>query len=442
MISRPEFRRPVCAAIVLFLACLSAAWAQPLIPRSDAARRPPPPVGDPILPGLWRLHGTDPTLPQKDLEPLIRIVGKARYVGLGESIHTSGGFYEAKDRLFRFLVQRMGFRVFGMETPWIRGDQVESFVQTCDGSARDAMRGIFGVWQSTEVEAMVQWMCEWNQAHPKDHVHFYGFDIQRQAPENGLALTEFLHRLDVGDGDPRLAGIRVCDGVQTDYYIAGRAFPRELYQQCQDALAAVADLFDREERDIQQRTSKADLAWARVHLAGLQAWQEEIFFLATDVDHGGRARDRGMAYAVRAIHDLRFPSARTVLWAHNGHLAKSVDDAGYVAVQMGTLLAASLGANYVTIGLAARDTFVDWPALPACGRVNFWAGTGSVEQLFHDLAPGAGLLADLNARPPSLTPGATYSVGNAQMVPVEQFNAILYLEDSPKMHPLAWAPCS
>jgi erythromycin esterase len=441
MISRPDCRRPACLAAILLLACLSAAGAQPLIPRFDAARRPPPPVGDPILPGLWRLHGTDPTLPQKDLEPLIRIVGKAGFVGLGEPIHTSGGFYEAKDRIFRFLVQRLGFRVFGMETPWIRGDQVESFVQTCDGSARDAMRGIFGVWQSTEVEALVQWMCDWNRAHPKDRVHFYGFDIQRQAPENGAALIEFLHRLDVGDGDPRIAGIRVCDGVDDSYY-PNRSFPSELYQQCQDALAEVAEFFDREERDIQQRTSKADLAWTRVHLVGLQAWQEQIFFFAADVNHGGRARDRGMAYTVQAIHDLRFARARTVLWAHNGHLAKSVDNAGYIAVQMGTLLAASLGANYVTIGLAAHDTFVDWPAVNACGRANLWVGPGSVELIFHDLAPGAGLLADLNARPPLLSPGTEYSVGSVQMVPVEQFNAILYLEESPRMHPLAWAPCT
>ena len=440
MISRPDCRRLFCLAAVLLLACLSAAWAQPLLLRSDAARRPPPPVGDPILPGLWRLHGTDPTLPQDDLEPLSRIVGKAQFVGLGESIHTSGGFYEAKDRIFRFLVERLGFRVFGMETPWIQADQVEAFVQTCDGSARDAIRGIFGVWQSTEVEAMVQWMCEWNQAHPKDRVHFYGFDIQNQAPQDGEALIDFLHRLDIGDDDPRIAGIRVCDGVETDFFLARRPFPPGLYEQCQDALAEVAGYFDRDARNIQKRTSKQDLAWARIHLIGQQSWQEEIFFFAADADHGGRARDRGMAYVVQAIHGLRFPRARAVLWAHNGHLAKKAENAGYEAVQMGTLLAGSLGGKYVTIGLVANATSIDWQTL-GCGRVNLLVGEGSVERLFHDLAPGAGLLADLTARPPFLSPGTVYRVGSAPMVPVEQFNAILYLEESPKMHPLAWPPC-
>jgi len=425
-------RGRACLAAALLLACL--------VPQPGAARRPPASGGDPILPGLWRLQGTDPTLPQSDLEPLRGIVGKATYVGLGESIHTSGGFYETKDRVLRFLVERLGFRVFGMETPWIKADQVEAFVQTCDGSAQDAIRGIFGVWQSTEVADMVQWMCEWNQSHPKDRVHFYGFDIQFQSAEDGSALIDFLHRLGIGDDDPRIAGIRVCDGVETAFY-PDRLFPPELYQQCQDALAEVAGFFDREQSDIQRQTSKQDFGWARVHLVGLQAWQEEIFFFNTDINRGGRARDRGMAYVVQAIHDLRFPRARTVLWAHNGHLAKHADTTSYLAVQMGTLLAGSLGSKYATIGLVAYETSIDWRALGGCGPADLPVGSGSVEKLFHDLAPGAGLLADLAARPPFLVPGALYRVGGAFMVPAEQFNAILYLEVSPRMHPLAWPPC-
>jgi erythromycin esterase-like protein len=425
----PADRRTACLAIALLLTCLAAAWAQAPgpVPQSDAARRPKP-VGDPIQPGLWRLHGTDPNLPQADLEPLRKILRGAQFVGLGESIHTSGGFYELKDRVFRFLVEKMGFRVFGMETPWIRAEQVAQFVQTCDGSARDAIRGIFGVWQSSEVEAMVQWMCEWNLAHPKDRVHFYGFDIQNQAPQHVAALTEFLHRLGIGDDDPRLAGLRVCPGVGNDSRPA----------ECRDALTEIAAWFDREEKPIVQQTSKQDLAWARVHLVGQQAWLGQISNIGTA--RSGRERDKGMAYVAQAIHALRFPRARTVLWAHNGHLAKNVDVTDFVAVEMGTLLAQALKKKYAVIGLVARETSIDWPSI-GCGRTNLWSGIGSIEQELHGLDAGAGVLADLTARSSLPEPGASYSVGSVNMVPVEQFNALLYLEVSPKMHPLAWPSC-
>ena len=84
---------------------------------TEAAR--PTPSGYPVQPGVWRLpHGNDPTLPLDDLEPLRQVIGNASVVGLGETIHTSGGYYRMKHRAFRFLVERMGFRVFAFESPW------------------------------------------------------------------------------------------------------------------------------------------------------------------------------------------------------------------------------------------------------------------------------------------------------------------------------------
>jgi len=427
---RPRFRLAVVLPLLL-LALLAA----PL--RAQGGGSP----GNPIDHGLWRLSGTDPNLPQDDLEPLRQVIGGAQLVGLGESIHTSGGFYQLKDRTFRFLVERMGFRAFGMETSWFRADRVERYVQTCQGTPRDAIRGIFGVWQSAEVQAMAQWMCEWNTAHPDDRVHFYGFDIQNQSFEDGAALLAFLHRLGIDDNDPRVAGIRACDGVETDYFFEGLPFPPELYQQCQGALADTAAFFDRDEKTIEGQTSKQDLGWARVSLVGQQAWQEEIFFIESDPDRGGKARDRGMAYAVQAIRDLRFPQARTALWAHNGHLAKKAGSSDYFGVEMGTLLADQLKSKYVAIGLSAHETYIDWIYLGLCGLVeDIPVGPGSLENVLHGLGPGAGVLAELKKNPPFLQAGS-YLVGAVSMVPSEQFDAILYLDVSPKMHPLLWASC-
>jgi erythromycin esterase-like protein len=420
------------AVVLPLLVAFLALWAVPL--RADGP-------GIPIDHGLWRLTGTNPNLPQDDLEPLRKVIGGAQFVGLGESVHTSGGFYQLKDRTFRFLVEQMGFRAFGMETSWIRADRVETYVQTCQGTPRDAIRGIFSVWQSTEVQTMVQWMCKWNTAHPNDRVHFYGFDIQSQSFQDGAALIAFLHRLGIADADPRIAGIRACDGVETDYYFEGLPFPPELYQQCQAALADTAAFFDHDEKTIEGQTSKQDLGWARVYLVGEQAWQEEIFFLETDPDRGGKARDRGMAYVVQAIRELRFPHARTALWAHNGHLAKKAGSANYFGVQMGTLLADQLKSKYAAIGLVARETYLDWIYVGACGLADdFPMGPGTIEDVFHGLGPGVGVLAELKKNPPFLQPGP-YLVGAVSMVPSEQFDAILYLEVSPKMHPLLWASC-
>src|SRR5262245_55267955 len=100
-----------------------------------------------LEPGLFALQGFDPSLPTTDLAPLGGIIKHALYVGLGEPIHTSGGFYHMKDRIFRYLVQEQGFRAMAIETPWIRADHLQQYIDTCQGSVDDSMAAsLFGVW--------------------------------------------------------------------------------------------------------------------------------------------------------------------------------------------------------------------------------------------------------------------------------------------------------
>ena len=185
-----------------------------------------------MLPGIWRLDGDDPALPAGDLEPLRQIIGKASVVGLGEAIHTSGGFYRMKDRVFRFLVEEMGFRAFAMESPWTDADRVSAYVQSCEGSPEEAMKGLFGVWRSAEARDLVQWMCEWNRAHPKpkDRLQFFGFDIQ-QGEHDRPALIEFLKRTGTTPSSPLIAAIRICAGA---YSRLNPPLSEASYAQCRE----------------------------------------------------------------------------------------------------------------------------------------------------------------------------------------------------------------
>jgi erythromycin esterase-like protein len=408
--------------------------------------------GDPIGPGLFRLAGNDPSLPGDDLEPFKKIVGNADFVGLGEPFHTTGGVYVMKHRLFRYLVEEMGFRVLGMESPFIWGEQVEQYVQTCQGSPADALRGgVFTVFQSTETADLMQWMCEWNQAHPGDRVHFYSFDIQRTPRQYADRLIAFLLRLGWSEDDPRIVGVRACDGV-VDSFWPSQPFPQARYDQCQGALSEIAGYFDQNENLIEQQASREDLGWARVALVGERAWQEQLFFQRTDFPRAYTARDAGMAYLVQAIRELRFPQARVALWAHNGHVATNGvnyvfdDEIGGTTI-MGDFLKRDLGHKYVIIGIIALQTGLDWSALGLCGFYDI-RGPNPLENVLHDAGQGDTLLLDFdpsghgNGNDAFLDPTATYSMGGSRLVnPRETFDAMVYLEVSPPMHPLAWPAC-
>lgn len=430
------FRLRPLVLLVLALAAPAAAQDPDVEPGAEAARRRPRPVGNPVLPGVWRLEGNDPSLSHADLEPLRQVIGKATVVGLGESIHTSGGYYRMKHRVFRFLVERMGFRVFAFESPWENAEAVARFVETCEGSPEDVLvQGLFGVWASEETRDLVQWMCDWNRTHrkKKDKLHFFGFDIQ-QPWDDGPALIAFLQRIGLPGDDPRIAGIRKCEGVELRH---APPIPEADHQQCIAALDGVGELFAREPQSIIQQTSKADFEWAKIRQVGLRAWQFQIWW-----QRDGRAyssRDEGMAYAFQAIRGLRFPKAKVAVWAHNSHISKAPRpfDGG---IPMGVHLARALGKGYVNLGLAAHDVSIDWPEV-GCGPVELRGDT--LEQILHDLGSGD-LLVDLDfprGRPPLLPPDTFIMLGNAYMVPRNHFDGLLYLEVSPAMAPLRWAAC-
>ena len=402
--------------------------------------------GYPLEPGVWRLHGFSPALPADDLEPLRRVIANARFVGLGESIHTSGGYYQMKDRVVRFLVQNMGFRAFGIEGPWRRTDLVNAYVQTCEGTPQEAQKPLFQVFQSAEVGAMLQWMCEWNRAHPEDRIQLYGFDVQFQTAQDIQALRAFLQRLGIGADDPRFAGFRACDGMD-ETFIPNRPYPAASYQPCNEALTAVASLFDSREEEIVAQTSKEDFAWARIALVSQQAWQEKIFFLFTSSFRSNSARDRGMAYVAQAIHSLRFPHARTALWAHNSHVAKGGDASTVRFNSMGTFLDADLGLQYTNFALASFQTSIDWFIEGEPGGCDSFLPfvPRPIETYLMNRGQGSALLADLRAQgghAPFLEEGARYGIGGLRnLILGNHFDAILFLPHSPGMTPHAWVPC-
>ena len=425
-------------AVLLALSLLAPGWAESVA--ETAKKKPKPPRGFPVLPGVYRLHGTDPGLSKNDLEPLRTIVGKATVVSLGESFHTSGGYYEMKHRLFRFLVEQMGFRAFAIESPWEDADLVGRYVETCDGSAEEALRGLFGVWQSTETRELVEWMCEWNRAHskPKDKLVFFGFDVQ-QPDQDGAALIAFLERIGVGPGDPRVTDIKVCDGVSQPS-VRPSPIPDAQNQQCLRGLAAADQLFTDEAGRIVAGTSATDLEYARLRVVGLRSWQGQVYYGRDP--RSAVSRDSGMAYAFGALRQLRYGKVKTAIWAHNYHTAKDLESSLARHRTMGTFLREMFGSSYVSIALIANVVEIDWQGV-GCGERQSVRNDRTVEKMLHDLGHEA-LLVDFDfpgGKPPFLAPGVPYRMSELDMVPAAQFDAAVFLDHSRKMDPLRWTSC-
>jgi len=418
----------VTLSLIAILSAFSSARAQDLI--SDEARKG---SGYLVKPGIWRLDGNDPNLAgTADLEALRQMIGEAKVVGLGESYHTSGGLYLMKHRIFRFLVEKMGFRAFAIESYWEGAEVAARYVQTCQGDPLTAIREHINVWQSTEYGDLVQWMCEWNSGHPDpaDKLTLFGFDIQ-QPWYDGVRLIEFLGRIGIRGTHEWVAGIQSCEAVNGITHPFGE-IPQARHDACLQALNAVEAHLDQNRADILGRMSQEAFEVARLRVVGLRAWEEQVFIIAHDFAAGYSARDVGMAYAFFTMQALRAPGAKTVVWADNSHVARVPLPTG--ERPLGSYLAAALGKDYVTFALAAYRTDVDSGGF--CGPVDRTAG--SVEDRLQKLGKEALLVDTTRSR---FLKRGTYTIGSWKAQPHKAYNGIIWLKHSEKMHPLLWPAC-
>ena len=82
-----------------------------------------------------------------DYEPLLRAIGDAQFVLLGESTHGTGEFYEHRAALTKALIETKGFSIVLIEGDWPAAHRLNRYVtagDSTDASAEAALRGFAG----------------------------------------------------------------------------------------------------------------------------------------------------------------------------------------------------------------------------------------------------------------------------------------------------------
>jgi erythromycin esterase-like protein len=128
-------------------------------------------------------------------------------LGLGEARHFVGELGEARNEIFRHLVEHEGYRSFAIESDCLMGEVVDDYIATGEGTLDDVMvRGIshgFGTYPANR--ELVRWMRAYNedQEEQDEKLRFFGFDgpLEYWAASPRQALTA-LHELLGHSGGP------------------------------------------------------------------------------------------------------------------------------------------------------------------------------------------------------------------------------------------------
>lgn len=126
-----------------------------------------------------------------DLEPIGKMIGDARIVGLSESLHSAAEPVVFRNRLFKYLVEEFDFKAIVIESGVTESKALNDYVigieHDLESSLLKGLSNRFDLFQGNHT--LLQWVREHNDSLPigQQKVQIFGMDVSGSPP--GLVAT-------------------------------------------------------------------------------------------------------------------------------------------------------------------------------------------------------------------------------------------------------------
>ena len=323
-----------------------------------------------------------------DLDPLLRRIGDARIVLLGESTHGTSEFYRMRERITRELITRSGFSFVAIEGDWPDAALLDRHVRA-GSTSEEAWSGFARfptwMWRNEEVRGFIDWLREHNAqvAHP---VAFHGLDLYSLYSSIDAVLN-YLDRVDPGTAQVARQRYGCLTPWQSDPASYGLAALTARYRSCEsDVVKMLVDL---------QQNSPAYIGQDGDHL--MDALQNARIIRQAEryyrtMYYGSRVawnlRDSHMFATLRHLLSFHGAASKAVVWAHNSHVGDSAATEMSLREEfnLGHLCRKVFGPSVCLVGFGTYCGTVaaatDWDA-PMEVKTIRPALSASYENLFH-----------------------------------------------------------
>ena len=323
---------------------------------------------------LHPVSSADLDAPTKDLAPIEKMIGDARIVGLSEGQHAAADPLIFRNRLFKHLVERLGFSAIAIESGIVESQVLNDYVTQGKGEFNAVLEQGFsnGFHTFRQNGELIRWMREHNAGLPRSAamVQIFGLDVPgspgnfdaARGPDTALlSALEYLHVV-----DPETATTMQARVERFLPVLKGINGYGELKQAERDELtAAIADLVSVLERQrfvYVNKSSKDELE--RAERAAIGARQTDSWFRRMPLDwkledglewtrYAMQVRDRTMADNFEWVRSRLDPHARVLVFGATGHLASTVAQAPGAPfremVPLGAYLEDRHGSDFISI---------------------------------------------------------------------------------------------
>jgi erythromycin esterase-like protein len=335
-----------------------------------------------------------------DYDPLLDLVGDARFVLLGEATHGTHEFYAERARITRRLIEEKGFQAVAVEADWPDAWRVNRYVRG-RGTDPDANAALSGfqrfpnwMWRNTDVASFVEWLRGHNaQAGPSRHVGCYGLDLYSMF----TSIAEVLRYLEgVDPAAARQARERYAcfDTYAEDSEHYGYTARLDLAASCEEGVIAQLHEMQLRAAEYMRRDGDGDgeaFFYAQQNARLVKNAEEYYRTMFHGRVSSWNLRDSHMAETLDAlaVHLSRDSvPAKIVVWEHNSHIgdARATEMGQMGEWTVGELVRKRYDGATRLIGFSTYHGFVTaasgWDAPAEHKRVRPGM-PGSYEELLH-----------------------------------------------------------
>ncbi len=404
-----------------------------------------------------------------DYDPLIDLIGDARFVLIGEASHGTHDFYQQRAEITKRLIQEKGFTAVAVEADWPDAYRVNRYVRGIndDATAEEALRGFHQqfptwMWRNRDVEKFIAWLREYNDSlgENRKKVGFYGLDLYSM----NTSIDEVLNYLD--RVDPEAAKRARCrysclEHFGEDSQSYGYAATFGLTESCKDEAVNQLRELQRRAAEYAQRDGLAEdeFFYAEQNARLVKNAEEYYRSMFEDRVSSWNLRDRHMAetldYLVAHLERQQIQS-KVVVWEHNSHLgdARATEMGEMGEWNVGQLVREKYEQDSIIVGFSTYTGTVTaashWGEAPQIKQV-LPALPESYEALFHETGMPRFLL-NLRQENPAINElqkqrlqraiGVIYAPQTERLshyfyakLP-QQFDAIIHIDNTQAVEPL------
>lgn len=300
---------------------------------------------------LHPLSTTDPSLPVNDLAFLGNL-DDAKIVGMGEATHGTQEFFQMKHRIFKYLVEKQGFRYLAFEYDLGGCMALNELIQSGQGDIKAWMsqQMYFWTWRTTEVLQLFLWMQEYNRNKPDaEKVHLVGVDCQFTS-QSVPQLVSLLSRYDNSFADE--VSSKLNSIVKAELYKG------ENFNSIQQARNGVLPQINEVGRALNERAASISQLTSPAYYQQILRVYETIvqaeiiqYSQIINVENSFNFREKYMAENLDWVFS-QYGNVKVALWAHNEHVAKNDQFVGFNTKSLGGNIQAKYGTAYQVIGFS------------------------------------------------------------------------------------------